>query len=427
MSAPPEIIAPRHVERFQCIGSACEDDCCHGWRVSVDRDHARRFLKVLDSPVERDRFRDAIEVQENWATNPQAYAILKRHDDGRCVYLDEDRLCGVQKRHGGDVLWDTCATYPRLFGRTGNRLEVWAAPSCPEVARQLLLHDDAIDLVALDRSHAVRTVLQHDIAIEPTRAYERYLDDIRVTALRVLGTTRLSLGERLYLLMRLGDRTSAFFHRDAQTVDERRLADELTLVTHPDVHEIVRASFAELPEEHSAVVRLLLGILGQELKNQYSMGFGGLVKDVLRPAAAVGTAPGENSMTIDVSTLTARYDERRDAWQAAQGERLDRYFVNYSSAYWMREWYTHSPNLAVHGRRLLLRLALLRLLLLCHPKLDGVDPRAADAGSVLDATAVDACYRLGRGLDHNVQLIEPIDRALASGDVERLEKQLLRF
>jgi len=28
---------PRYMERFRCIGPACEDTCCAWWGISVDR------------------------------------------------------------------------------------------------------------------------------------------------------------------------------------------------------------------------------------------------------------------------------------------------------------------------------------------------------------------------------------------------------
>ena len=30
-------LIPRYVSRFSCIGPACEDNCCTGWRVSIDK------------------------------------------------------------------------------------------------------------------------------------------------------------------------------------------------------------------------------------------------------------------------------------------------------------------------------------------------------------------------------------------------------
>lgn len=427
MSAPREIIGPRHVERFQCIGSQCEDTCCKSWSINIDRDHARRFLKVLDSPAERDRFRDSITVRQDWATNPHNYATMKLRDDGSCPYLDEDLLCAVHKRHGGDVLWDTCANFPRVYNQTGDRVEVWATLSCPELTRQLLLHEDAVDLVAFSDGRPMRVFLRQLVPARPERPYERYLDDVRITVLRVLAIGGLSLAERLFLLALFGERTAEFFHREAPVVDERRLADELTLVTHPEVHATVRSAFLTLPSAREPVLRLLIGLLNDQLKNKSAMGLSGLVQQVCATAAVPGSQTDDGNVVISIPDMIARYDGRRGAWEAAHGARVERYFGNYAQAYWMREWYTAAPNLAVHGRRLLLRLALMRLLVFCHPKLDGIEPSAEGAVAALDAVAVEVCYRMARGLDHDTAFVERLDGALSGGDVERLEKQLLRF
>jgi lysine-N-methylase len=34
---PAKVLQPRHFDAFRCIGSACEDTCCVGWLVHVDK------------------------------------------------------------------------------------------------------------------------------------------------------------------------------------------------------------------------------------------------------------------------------------------------------------------------------------------------------------------------------------------------------
>ena len=58
--ASPPPLAARYVARFACIGPACEDTCCSGWSIPVDRDHYRRLKQVMGgSAAERERFRAA--------------------------------------------------------------------------------------------------------------------------------------------------------------------------------------------------------------------------------------------------------------------------------------------------------------------------------------------------------------------------------
>ncbi len=40
------ILIPEYMKEFQCIGSECEDTCCAGWRVSVDKDTFMKYRQV---------------------------------------------------------------------------------------------------------------------------------------------------------------------------------------------------------------------------------------------------------------------------------------------------------------------------------------------------------------------------------------------
>ena len=32
-----DMISPKYVEKFKCIGGECEDNCCMGWDIDVDK------------------------------------------------------------------------------------------------------------------------------------------------------------------------------------------------------------------------------------------------------------------------------------------------------------------------------------------------------------------------------------------------------
>ena len=110
MSVPP--ITLRYMTRFACIGSDCEDDCCHGWRVDIDpgtykkleaalllsRDEARRPLKaaIRAVPPRRKRERPRYEIRMG--------------EEGRCPLQRPDGLCHVQAHFGEGMLSD-CLLY----------------------------------------------------------------------------------------------------------------------------------------------------------------------------------------------------------------------------------------------------------------------------------------------------------------------------
>ena len=61
----------------------------------------------------------------------------------RCPFLSVERLCGVQKEYGSELLSATCSTYPRALNRVENELEISLYLSCPQAARQVLLDADS--------------------------------------------------------------------------------------------------------------------------------------------------------------------------------------------------------------------------------------------------------------------------------------------
>ena len=41
-----KILVPDYISSFACIGSECEDTCCAGWQVPVDKVTYQKYRKV---------------------------------------------------------------------------------------------------------------------------------------------------------------------------------------------------------------------------------------------------------------------------------------------------------------------------------------------------------------------------------------------
>ena len=41
---------PRYFEEFKCIGGKCEDSCCIGWNIDIDKITFKKYFKsqILD-------------------------------------------------------------------------------------------------------------------------------------------------------------------------------------------------------------------------------------------------------------------------------------------------------------------------------------------------------------------------------------------
>jgi lysine-N-methylase len=407
-----EAITAQYMRRFACLGGACEDTCCHAWQIPVDRRHYQILKSAMaGSRAEREEFRaNVARDSAGPAPTPDGqHARIRLGGDGACPFLTPVKLCSLQARYGERALPSVCATYPRDIARTGARWEIWGSLSCPEVARQCLLHDDAMALVDAPADATTRGAPARVLEAEPARPYERYLDDIRATAFRLLSSREHPMRTRLFLLAYLGKETSAFFHRDVAAVDEAQLAATLAHVALPETIALWDRELSAMPPPRAFTANLVAQLAQADLQ---AASFRDLVAHVLASFHAGGGIVTDDAghSTVAGAALWADYADRRAVWQAAASTRLELYFENYAKNFWMREWYTTSVDLLAHARRLLVRVAVLRFLLFGHPALlaarDLTDQRARQ--DALDGAAVEVFYKLSRAVEHGSSFLDRI-------------------
>src|SRR5579862_3256125 len=104
---PVKLLQAQHYDTFRCIGAECEDTCCDGWGVTVDRKTYDKYQNCGD-PELRSSFRDLVTINTA-ATSNDDYAMFKLTET-HCPFLAQG-LCSIQTKLGEDYLSDTCATY----------------------------------------------------------------------------------------------------------------------------------------------------------------------------------------------------------------------------------------------------------------------------------------------------------------------------
>lgn len=195
------VLIPRYMQQFACIGSACEDTCCAGWRVNIDQDTYKKYRSVkhpemtelLDKKVTRNR------------SNPSSvnYAKIKMNPNGDCPALDENKLCRIQASLGEDYLSNVCAAYPRMTNAVNGILERSATMSCPEITRLALLNPDGIEFDEIRESVQMRGTTAKQVesyAAKNANKVQKYFWDIRIFAIELLQNRSYSLAERLIVL-----------------------------------------------------------------------------------------------------------------------------------------------------------------------------------------------------------------------------------
>jgi lysine-N-methylase len=134
------LIRPTFAERFQCIGSACEETCCQTWTVPIDKATYEKYQNMPDVPL-RSLIQASVKGPDpsKEAPKPHSYGKIAMSAANKCPMLSENNLCRVHSECGEEYLSHVCATYPRILDYVANVEEKSLSLSCPEAARQVLL------------------------------------------------------------------------------------------------------------------------------------------------------------------------------------------------------------------------------------------------------------------------------------------------
>lgn len=190
-----QAVQPKFASRFSCIGPDCEDNCCTGWTVNIDKKTFNAY-RQSQQPELAERFETKVKRTRSLSSDNK-YARIEMNPETRACPFMEEKLCGVQRVLGEDKLSDTCATYPRKHVLMDKVHEQSLTLSCPEAARLALLHSDALDFV--EHSTMVRpSVIDH---VRPKHGLStEQMSGIRIFALQLMKNEDLLLWERLAVL-----------------------------------------------------------------------------------------------------------------------------------------------------------------------------------------------------------------------------------
>lgn len=133
------LFEPRYAKQFQCIGSQCEDHCCHTWDVVLDKKSFKAYKKSKH-PVLKKLFDKNLKLLR---TNDKQYGKINIKPHCDCPFLGSDSLCEIQKHAGHQALSNTCKIYPRSTHYFNGTVERSLSLSCPEAARKILLDPSA--------------------------------------------------------------------------------------------------------------------------------------------------------------------------------------------------------------------------------------------------------------------------------------------
>ena len=118
---------PDYYKEFACIADKCEDTCCAGWQIVIDKETLKKYTKVKGD------FRKRLWTSVDWFQKS-----FKQDKDKRCAFLNEKNLCDLYLSQGEEGFCKTCREYPRHTEEFEGVREITLSISCPEVARILM-------------------------------------------------------------------------------------------------------------------------------------------------------------------------------------------------------------------------------------------------------------------------------------------------
>ncbi|MFB5266720.1 flagellin lysine-N-methylase [Paenibacillus enshidis] len=194
-------LVPKYMLDFKCIGPECEDSCCIGWRVQIDKTTFTNLTSVPEKSL-RESIKQGIEKIETQSRTNDQYATMKMDNaTGCCSLLNDQKLCTIQASLGERYLAPICATYPRVIYAVNDQQEISSVMSCPEAARLALLNPDKMEFTYTDAMLQKNAQVKGKIATNQSPdSFMNFFWDIRIFAIEIIQNRRFSFPHRLMIL-----------------------------------------------------------------------------------------------------------------------------------------------------------------------------------------------------------------------------------
>ncbi|MDX2013674.1 MAG: flagellin lysine-N-methylase [Myxococcaceae bacterium] len=395
----PERITLRYFTQFKCVGGSCRENCCTGLKVQLSEENHRRLEeRSAKLPQLKVLFDEMVKLEPEAERSERRYARIAASGP-ECPFLDEARLCHIHMHAGEDALADPCSLFPRTIAQVGNRLELSATLACPEAARLCLTSEGAVDSVEWAPGLVAREIVVRSHEVGSADPYVALLDDVRQVCLDVLFLEGLPMVTKLVVLLELAVQVEPFFHRGTTTFSGEALqaaVDGLGGRIEP-----VQGLVARTPRSSLKAVKALAEMLLARTGACDNVRFNGLVrpmllKDVAAPKDVVAAYfQGRPEVAKDPEVLRAVAERRSELLVRRFGPRVEQFLQRAAVNSVVKDWYTQQETLASSLRRLIVRLALSRFVLLMDGRF-GEETQDAE----LDELAVEAFQIIAKNVEH---------------------------
>lgn len=180
------ITVPDYYKEFTCIADKCEDTCCAGWQIVIDKKSLKKYKAVTGA------YKKTVLKKIRWISGS-----FRQDKNKRCAFLRDDNLCEMYRKLGPDSLCKTCRSYPRHTEEFEGVREISLSVSCPEVARILMNRKAPVTFKTIEN--------------EKEEQYDEFDDclyslllDVREAMIQILQNRQLPIAVREGLIYGLG-------------------------------------------------------------------------------------------------------------------------------------------------------------------------------------------------------------------------------
>ncbi|UYX52213.1 flagellin lysine-N-methylase [Bacillus thuringiensis] len=182
-----------YIKKFHCIGSQCEDTCCKGWVISVDK-NCYDFYKNEKDTALSPYFQECISTTPDSNTD-DSYGAIELTSQGTCPFLTEDNLCKIYLEYGSKGMCKVCTFYPRITKKVNKEYYQTGDLSCPEMARLILLSPKLSKWIVSNNSDDIDFLISNQL-----NSNYNQIKSIQQILINIINMKEYSLSKRLWLI-----------------------------------------------------------------------------------------------------------------------------------------------------------------------------------------------------------------------------------
>lgn len=218
-----EYILPDYYKQFNCIADKCENTCCAGWGIVIDKNTMKKYMQYEGEF--KNRLMNSIEFDDS------SFMQYK----GRCAFLNDDNLCDIICDTDSSMLCKTCRRYPRHYEEFENIREISLSISCPEACRIILGNKNKMKLESEERELPEETYEDFDFLLFTK------LSDIRELLFKVAENRKYGIMQRIGTVL-------AMSHDLDIRIRKNQLFEVDNLLERYDKDKFVRMACARIKE-----------------------------------------------------------------------------------------------------------------------------------------------------------------------------------